>query len=54
VRSAKLILERLQDITGGTPSILVGDLNAGAHSMGLLGGGGEVLQGITHTTWVAS
>jgi hypothetical protein len=29
VRSAKLILERLADITGGTPAILVGDLNAG-------------------------
>lgn len=32
LKSAKLILERLADITGGTPTILVGDLNAGAET----------------------
>lgn len=31
VKSAQLIVKKLQDITGGTPVILVGDLNAGGY-----------------------
>lgn len=34
MRSAKLIMERLGDITGGTPCVLVGDLNAGVRGDG--------------------
>ena len=29
MKSAELIVKRLQEITGGTPVVLVGDLNAG-------------------------